>query len=143
MSANSLFRDLPGERDPIYTEHRTTLAVASATRVREWRVRVPDNCSFTRVDAQFGTAGLPGAARLFKLKLWALPSGGVNASFASKGYAQVTMSATSTLHYNLHTLSTITLPAGSLLAFAVVTGNPTGTAGVKLGVYTTKGYVQA
>jgi hypothetical protein len=143
MSANSLFRDLPGERTPIFTESRTTQAVASGTRPREWRVRVSDNCSLTRVDVLFGTAGKPDSARLYKLKAWALASGGVAASFAAKGYLQVTMSATSVAHYNLHTLSTITVPAGALLAFALITGNPTSCAGVKLGVYLTPGFVQA
>jgi hypothetical protein len=143
MSDNSIFRDLTGERDPVWTEFRTTAAVASGTRPREFRVRVPDKCSLTRVDVQFGTAGLPAAARLYKVKVWALASGGVAASFASKGYAQVTMAATSTLHYNLHTLAAITLPAGSLVALALITGNPTGVAGTKYGLYFTKGHIQA
>jgi hypothetical protein len=141
MSANSLRRDLIGEGEPIQTAARGSLAVASATRVNEWRLKVPDNASLTRVDVLYGTA--PASSRLFKIKVWSLASGNPSSKFVAKGYCQATMVGTSVLSFPLQVLSTVTLPAGSVLAFAMVTGNPTGTAGVRLAVFLTKGFAQA
>jgi hypothetical protein len=141
MSANSLRRDHIGEGEPIFTAARGALAMASATRVNEWRLKVPDNSSLTRVDVMYGTA--PSSSRLFKMKVWSLASGNVASQFVAKGYCQATMAGTSVLSFPLKVLSTVTLPAGSVLAFSMVTGNPTSTAGVRLAVYLTKGFAQA
>jgi hypothetical protein len=142
MSDNSLFRDLTGERDPIWTECRTTPAVESATRVREWRVAVLDKCTLTHVMLLSGTVGADSGAngRLTKLKIWSCPSGGVLSGFVSKGYAQVTNGSAATLQgLRLHAVGVITFAAGAIIAPAVVTGTVART-GTKLGLCFTKGH---
>ena len=147
MSANSLFRDLPGERTPIMTESRTTpVATPSSVRVREWAVFVPDKCSLTRVDVLVGTAAVVGASRQLKLKVSHVPSGTASRTWTHKGHCVVTL--TSGASYAAKTLlpsAAITLPAGSMVGFSAASYTQAyGTAlGVKLAVYFTPGHVQA
>lgn len=148
MSANSFFRDLHGERDPVVTQSRSSLpavggAGASATRVIEWRVFCPDNASITRVDVMWGTAGSGASgARALKLKMWSMKATG--SSHVAKGIAKATIANGETRNFlSLTPSATATFPGGSFVGFAVHGGFPTGSAGVKLGVYFTKGHVQA
>jgi hypothetical protein len=146
MSANSFFRDLHGERDPVVTESRTDVIVgavgASGTRFREWRIACPDNCSVTRIDVMWGTAGSAGGTRSLKVKMWSMSVTGT--SHIAKGVAKATI--TSGESRNLLSLipsAPATFPAGRIIGFANAGGFPTGGVGVKLGVYITKGHVQA
>ncbi len=146
MSANSLFRDLIGERDPIHSQSRTTTSTSSGQYFREWTVFVPDKCSLTRLDVLVGTAAVVGASRQAKLKIAHVPSGTASRTFTAKGYCVVTLTASAS--YAKKTLfpsSAITLPAGSMVSASIASyplglGTPLG---VKLAWYFTKGHVQA
>lgn len=146
MSANSIFRDLTGERDPVHTESRTTTSTSSAVNVREWQVMVPDKCSLTRLDVLAGTAAVVGASRQAKLRINYIASGTNSRIFTSKGYCVVTLTASASYHRKaLFPSSTITLPAGALVCASIASyplglGTPLG---VKLAYFFTKGHVQA
>lgn len=148
MSANSLFRDLVGERDPVVTARLTTplyanAGLASGTLVAPWRLPVPDKCSITRIDVMFATGGSNASgARQIKLKAIAMASGG--SSHTAKSVFQGTVGSGQTrLFLTLLPASTCTLPAGNGVGFAQHGGVPTGALGMQLCVYFTKGYVQA
>ena len=147
MSANSLFRDLTGERDPIWSDRRGTPLVGSGsdTLVPEWRVFVQDKCSLTHMVVASATAGADSGAstRLTKIRIWACPSGGVLSGFISKGYMQVTNLTAATLQtLRLHNVGVMTFSAGSVVCGAVVTGT-VARLGVKFGYCFTKGHVAA
>jgi hypothetical protein len=147
MSANSLFRDFGGERDPVYTQRLTTPlyggAGASGTVVAPWKLAVPDKCSITRVDVLWGTAGSGASgARQLKLKVFSIASGG--SSHTAKVLCVGTIGASQSRNFlKLLPASVITLPADSAVGFAQNGGTPTGALGMYLGVYVTKGHVQA
>lgn len=142
MSANSTFRDLVGERDPVISESRTTLSI-SGVNVREWVVMVPDKCSLTRLDALVGTAGSPGATQQASLKVSYIPSGTASRTFTHKGYCVATVTASVTFGRKAFFPSAaITLPAGAVVGVTQKVGMGT-PVGVKLAYFFTKGHVQA
>lgn len=142
MSANSNFRDLTGERDPVISEARTTLGV-SGLNVREWTVFVPDKCSLTRLTVLVGTAAAPGATQQAKLKILHIPSGTLSRTFTHKGYCVATVTASVTFgQKSFFPSATITLPAGSMVCAAQLVGMGT-PLGAKVAYYFTKGHVQA
>ena len=146
MSANSVFRDLGGERDPILTQSRTSYGTVSGTPGKEWQVMVADKCSLTRVDVLVGTAAVVGATRRATLKVLHVPSGTGGRVFTHKGYCVATLTASASYaRKDFYPLSAITLPAGSIVAFSISSYTAAlGTAlGVKLAVFFTNGHVQA
>jgi len=147
MSANSTFRDLGGERDPIETRRLTTplygAAAASGTVVAGWKLVTPDKCSITRIDVMWGTAGSNATgARQVKIKAHSMASGG--STLIAKSLFVGTMPDNSDRNFlRLLPVSAVTLPGyPNGIGFAEAGGTPTGSLGMTLSVYFTKGHVQ-
>lgn len=146
MSSNSIFRDLTGERDPVQTGRLTTplygAAAASGTVVASLKLVTPDKCSLTRLDALFATAGSSASgARQLKIKVFSLASGG--STHVAKALCVGTIAASATRNIvKLLPASVITLPGSPWgVAFAEAGGTPTGSLGLTLHAYFTKGHL--